>query len=278
MRSILYIALLLIVASSSIAFAQTDTIYAEYKYTMGDNDTKADARQLAFLYAKRLCLEKAGTYVTGQLKTIKTERQGAASSFSELTQQDVTTYTAAFVKVDVLAENYEYVGQSIVITTKVRAVVNAQSIFDQIIAVKSDKTQEEQIKKQQAQLADMETKIRELQKKLSGGNVNLVDDARVQRQQTFGKISELERIKTEIAQKTKLAVENIELHMTSEDVIKLIGEPRARATDAYNYGEVWVVFDRDLVTCIVKAEYIEPCIVPQRWDIMQKYGAKAFVK
>jgi fructose-specific phosphotransferase system component IIB len=254
MKSVLVLTLLLLVSLSSIAQAQTDTIYAEYKYTMGDNDTKADARQLAFLYAKRLCLEKAGTYVTGQLKTIKTEKQGAASSFSELTQQDVTTYTAAFVKVDVLAENFEYVGQSIVITTRVRAVVNVQSIFDQIIAVKSDKTQEEQLKKQQTQINEMETRIRDLQKKLSGGNVNLVEDARVQRQQTFGKISELDSIRQVIILKTKLAVENIDLGMTREEVKLLIGQPRVDMWGDYNYGNVWILFSNGLVYKIITNE------------------------
>jgi len=261
MKRIMLSALLLTVALLSNAHAQTDTIYAEYKYTMGDNDTKADARQLAFLYAKKLCLEKARTYVTSELKTLKSESQGSMSGYSELTKQDITTFTAAFVKVDVLSENYEYVGQSIVITTQVRAVVNVSSLLDQIIAVRSDKSQEEQIKKQQAQLAEMDTKIRDLQKKLTSGNVDLVEDTRVQRQQAFGKISELERIKQDIAQKTKLAVENVELGMTPGEVERLIGPPRSTSDYAslgyynYNYGKVWVVFESGVVSCLVKSEF-----------------------
>jgi len=260
MKAALSLILLFLISLSSIAHAQTDTIYAEYKYTMGDNDTKADARQLAFLYAKRLCLEKAGTYVTGELRTIKSEKQGASSSFSELTQQEITTYTAALVKVDVLSENYEYVGQSIVITTKVKAIVNVQSILDQIIAVRNDKSQAEQLKKQQDQIDEMEARIRDLQKRLSTENVNLVEDARVQRQQTFGKISELERIKYEIAQKTRLAVLNIELYMTPEEVKELLGEPRAiehcwRGDPRYNYGYVWIIFEDGLVSCLIRAEF-----------------------
>ncbi len=244
---------------SSIVYAQTDTIFAEYKYIMGDNDTKADARQLAFLYAKRLCLEKAGTYVTSEMRTIKSERQGAVSSYSALTQQDVTTFTAAFVKVDVLSENYEYVGQSIAITTRVRAIVNVQSLLDQIIAIKSDKSQAEQLKKQQTQLTEMESRIRDLQKKLTSGSVDLVEDARVQRQQTFEKINELEAVKRDIAQKTKLAVENIELGMTSEEVRRLIGEPRSidSFNPSYNYGRVWIVFESGVVSCIVRSDGFE---------------------
>lgn len=34
-------------------------------YTLGDSDTKSDAKKIAFIEAKRLCLEKAGSYIKG---------------------------------------------------------------------------------------------------------------------------------------------------------------------------------------------------------------------
>ena len=40
-----------------------EIIYASHKYTMGDNDTKNDARRICFLEAKRQAIEKAGTYL-----------------------------------------------------------------------------------------------------------------------------------------------------------------------------------------------------------------------
>lgn len=60
--TILLLTILTVIAGVEPAFAQTDTIFATYTYTMGDDDTKSDARQLCFLYAKRECLEKAGTF------------------------------------------------------------------------------------------------------------------------------------------------------------------------------------------------------------------------
>ena len=48
---------------SSVVLAKSEVVYANYKYTMGDNDTKNDAKKIAFIEAKRLCIEKAGTYI-----------------------------------------------------------------------------------------------------------------------------------------------------------------------------------------------------------------------
>jgi hypothetical protein len=45
------------------SIAKTEVVYASYKYVMGDNDTKNDAKRLCFLEAKRRCLEKVGSYV-----------------------------------------------------------------------------------------------------------------------------------------------------------------------------------------------------------------------
>jgi hypothetical protein len=125
----------------------------------------------------------------------------------------------------------------------------------------------------------METSIRELQKKLSAGNVNLVEDARVQRQQTFGKISELERIKQEIADKTRLAIDNIELFMTKAEVRNLIGEPRSGGDEGdltWNYGKCWIVFKDGLVDCIVKAEYYQSFFEDRAW--YSKNLPKAIIK
>ncbi len=248
------------------AFAQTDTIFATYTYTMGDNDTKSDARQLCFLYAKRQCLEKAGTFVQSELKVRKEESQGSGgSSYNELTQQDISTFTGAFVKVDIVTEQFAYSGETMALTIKVKAIVNVSSIYDQILALRSDRDLQQKLKDQQQQIAQMESSIRELQKRLTSNSPDLIQESRVERQEAFGKISELEAIKQDIARKTKLAVENVELGMTEEEVERLLGPPRSREshrqyaadsnTTGYNYGKVWIIFESGVVTCIVKSEF-----------------------
>jgi fructose-specific phosphotransferase system component IIB len=166
--AVILIAGLGVVAGICPSFAQTDTIFATYTYTMGDNDTKSDARQLCFLYAKRECLEKAGTFVQSELSVLKTERLGSAgSSYDELTQQDISTFTGAFVKVDILSEQWSYSGENMTITVGVKAIVDVGSIYDQIVALKKDEALLEMMQEQQDQLSTMERQLDRLEQKVT---------------------------------------------------------------------------------------------------------------
>jgi len=47
--------------------SQTETVTATFKYILGDNDTRNDAKRIALLEAKKLCIEKVGTFVEGKI-------------------------------------------------------------------------------------------------------------------------------------------------------------------------------------------------------------------
>jgi len=107
--TIILLAGICVIACFHPAFAQTDTIFATYTYTMGDNETKADALERCILYAKKKCVEQAGTFVEGEFSLSKSEQLGTkGSSFNESTQQDISTFTGAFMKVDVVSEEMNY--------------------------------------------------------------------------------------------------------------------------------------------------------------------------
>lgn len=80
---------LLITLAPCFASAEIQTITATGEYRMGDNDTRTDAKRLALLDAKRLALEKAGTY----LESV-TEIKNLQVSHDEL-----RAYTAGIVEV-----------------------------------------------------------------------------------------------------------------------------------------------------------------------------------
>ncbi|MFB0566040.1 MAG: hypothetical protein ACETWK_10245 [Candidatus Aminicenantaceae bacterium] len=71
------------------------------------------------------------------------------------------------------------------------------------------------------------------------------------------------RLKTKAdEERTKLAVENLEIGMTPDEVIKAVGKPNSTlewytGNLKYNYGDVWVVIEDGAVTCLVKAEHFE---------------------
>src|SRR4030043_874461 len=77
-----------------IAYPASETIYASYKYSMGDNDTKNDAKRICFIEAKRLAIEKAGTYL---------ESTTEIRNF-QLTRDEIRTFAAAIIKVDIASE------------------------------------------------------------------------------------------------------------------------------------------------------------------------------
>ena len=244
------------------ATAQTDTIFATYTYTMGDNDTKSDARQLCFLYAKRQCLEKAGTFVQSELKVRKTEKMGSSvSSYDELTQQDISTFTGAFVKVDIVSEQWAYSGESMTITVAVKAIVDVVFIYEQILAIQQDKEQQQLVNAQQEQLNQIEADILDLQRHLLVSAPDSSISMRYERKELLETINEIEDIQSEIELKGRLAAGNVVVGMTPTEVIKILGEPRTKAIfksdERYNYGNVWIIFEYGIVSCLVRAEYFQ---------------------
>jgi len=222
---------------------------------MGDNDTKNDAKRICLLEAKRLCLEKAGTYI---------ESNVTVTNF-QLTRDEIKTYSAAILKVDIVSEKIEFIGESVAIVMFVKAKVDIDYIKEKIKQIKSDKQLENKIKIQQYQLKELENKIKNLQRQLNTDDLNLIIQKRKARKEIFNQIDELEQIKYNINKITRLATENIDIAMTPEEVVKVAGKPRIikkqyEYVDGciyYNYGKVWVIFEGGIVSCIVKTEYFQ---------------------
>jgi len=224
---------------SQSLFAQSkETIYASYKYTLGDSDTKSDAKKIAFIEAKRLCLEKAGSYIESNTEVLN----------FRLSKDEIKTYTGGILKVEIVSEEFKAIGENLTLFMEVKAEGYA-----------------EKIKEQEKQLQTLEDKIRKLQQQLSGNASGLDLSAfeakafdktakiRQERKKVFSEIDELEQIKSEIKSKTNLAIENIEIGMTPEEVKKILGNPRSKDFDNYNYGNVWIIFNGGVVGCIIDA-------------------------
>ena len=63
MRTFSLIVLLSAFVLPTVAFAEIQTFTATHTYTLGDHDSKDDARQRCVLEAKRKILEQAGVYI-----------------------------------------------------------------------------------------------------------------------------------------------------------------------------------------------------------------------
>jgi hypothetical protein len=221
---------LLLLPTPSIA--KTEVVYASYKYVMGDNDTKNDAKRLCFLEAKRRCLEKVGSYVESL-----TEVQQY-----KLTRDEIRSYTSAIVKVEVVSEKIAFEGQSVVINTRVKAEVDADHTKKELQRIAKDKGLQARIKKQQTQIESLESKIRTLQANLDSSSYERSFELREQRDQTFDDLYvENERMRKIILAKRardarrpnivakrkknrRLVLKYVEIGMTPDEVISVIKE------------------------------------------------------
>ncbi|MBW1796450.1 MAG: hypothetical protein JRJ38_18870 [Deltaproteobacteria bacterium] len=256
MLRIAYLVFFILILIPSASLAESKIIFAEHKYVMGDNDSKNDARRMCFLEAKRRVLEKAGTYIESRTE-VKDFR---------LTKDEISAYAAALLKVDVVKEEWKFIGENMAILISVKAEVDMNSIENQLSKIKQDTSVQKKIKDQQSRLQELERNVVKLQKQLATVDAPKAVSLRKERNVVFKEIDELQAKKVAILSKIKSAAKDalkyIERGMTPNEVISLIGQPRSEtAVNYWNYGDVWVVFEHGLVGCIVYSKCFEliPC-------------------
>jgi len=227
---LILIALILI---PSITHAKTETIFADHKYVMGDNDSKNDARRMCFLEAKRKVLEKAGTYIESHTQAIN----------YQLTKDEINSYSAALLKVETVKEEWKFVGENMAVFLTVKAKVDTGSIEKQLAKIKKDVSVQKKIKSQQSQIRELERRFRDLQKQLGKADSSKALTLRKERKEIYQEIDDIEArhkyilSKMEERKETQRAKEiesvntvrkfinNIEIGMTIGDVKYMFGEP-----------------------------------------------------
>lgn len=235
------------------SFAKMEIIYVTHKYTMGDNDSKNDARRMCFLEAKRKAIEKAGTYIES-LTEVKDAR---------LTKDEVRAYSSALLKVETVKENWKLVGNNMAVILKVKADVDTSHILKELSKIGKDTSVQKKIISQQKRLKNLERKVVSLQKQLGKVDAPRAATLRKDRNVVFKQIDELEAKKiailSKIKSRTRDALKLIEKGMTEDEVKSLVGDARSRGPLyvgglwGWNYGNVWVVFESGVVRCLVKS-------------------------
>jgi hypothetical protein len=142
--------------------AKTEVIYASYKYIMGDNDTKNDAKTLCFIGAKRRLLEQVGTYVTSRTEV---------SDFN-LTKDEVTSYSAAFLKIEVVSEKTEVTGETSAIVMTLKTNVDLDEVKKYLNKIINDASLKLEIEEKSKKISLLEEKINNLQKQFETTNYN----------------------------------------------------------------------------------------------------------
>lgn len=134
-------AAILSLLSVGIAAAEMRTINATGEYRMGDNDTRADAKRLALLDAKRVALEQAGTYI---------ESVTQVKNF-ELSNEEIHAYTVGLVEVGEQATRDIMEGGTHIVRVDVTVKIDTYDVVRQIDTLRKDKILRAELQKIRAE-------------------------------------------------------------------------------------------------------------------------------
>lgn len=258
--------ILTIIALPCKGYAVTDTIYASYDYTMGDNDSKNDSRRIAFIEAKRRAVEKVGVFI--QSETTVTD--------SALSKDEIKSYTAAIIKVEIEKEEFHINGGSQTLTTTVRAVIDTDDVQKRLKTIVEDKTLQRKIREQQKQLAEMDDKILKLQKQINNASTDEAVPLRKERNKVLTKMTDVDQIVQHINKTSNKARTKVRSRMTQSEVKKIVGAPRSEANtrwgdcECWNYGDVWVIFEHGLVIGLADDDKYKVCNFSKPKNIEQE--------
>ncbi len=239
--------LVLALFAGTSAAAAPSTITETCSFVLGDNYTKNEAREVSFVRCKRRLLEKAGSFIQSNVQVTN----------GKLTKDQVTTYAAAVLSVEVVKERFFFKGESMVLEQTVRAKVDIADVKKRLAAIIGDKSVSRKVEGQQKQISNLEKRVEELRQELGSAKTSRAKSIRKEQNVVLGQIGKLSKLKIEIMQKIKVASDRVlrlvERGMTPREVKALVGEPRATGNGAFNYGAYWVMIEDGLVACIVKA-------------------------
>lgn len=148
--------------------AEPTIVTAEGKYVMGDLDSKKDARMLALMEAKRMALEKAGTYI---------ESSTEVRNYS-LTRDQINTLAAGVMSSEILKEDWTMSGQNMMATIVIRATIQVDNLRNRITALHDDEKPLDDSGEIRKQLAALQKELADLkgsQTAQSGGETAAPD-------------------------------------------------------------------------------------------------------
>ncbi|MDP2646025.1 MAG: tetratricopeptide repeat protein [Desulfobacterales bacterium] len=148
----LFLFFAILAATGHAANAEVKTVISSGQYNMGDRDSKADAKNIALLNAKRLALEQAGTY----LKSLSEVRD------FQLNKDEISSIAAGILSVNIIDEKWKMEGTNLTVTLTIEARIDTGSLDSRIKAVKQDNDRVEDFKQIQNELARLKAELDKL--------------------------------------------------------------------------------------------------------------------
>lgn len=240
--------------------AETKTITVTHKYTMGDNDSRNDARDICFLQAKKKCIEQVGVYVQSHFNSTYTESD---SGMKSIRKQQIDSYTAALVQAEIVDEKFYSSNESLILELIVKSEIDFDDLEKQFNKIKEDPKLQKVVEKQQNEIQGLQNQINNLSEMLNSNSNqnNNVGSLRTDRKNAINSLGSLEQKKQQILLKMKARVTKrkqivslIEIGMSENDVKELLGEPTKSKFDYYVYENVRIYFHNGFVEALEKED------------------------
>jgi hypothetical protein len=162
-----------------VTFAQVYDVESTGEYVMGDSDTKVEARKIAFDQAKRLAIEKIGTYLEST-----TEIQNG-----QLSKDEITTYTSAIVKAVMQSENVRLLDdRAMVISLTIKASVDIGELNNKIIEIGNHMDQKKRLISLQDENVKLAKELELVSAQLKNREASEISNLRKQREVLFDKL------------------------------------------------------------------------------------------
>lgn len=225
-------------------------VQAEHVTVLGDNDTRAQARRVCLLEAKRKLLEQAGTYI---------EASTEVDRFA-VTRDEVRTFASAILAVDIEEETYFVTNEGqFAVRMRVKADVDPIEIRRRLERAVAEPDTWQRMNARARRVRSLEDEALDLQRRMDQGEDPELEHLRAQAR-IFRSLDEIEEEGAEIMagvdRVTQLARTVAVKGMTPDEVERLLGEPRSvkvnrsgsSVYECRNYG-LWLVFRDGLLAC-----------------------------
>jgi hypothetical protein len=228
----------------STASAKTDIVSCEYTYVLGDNDTKHDARKIAFIEAKRRCAEQIRALLTSE----------TVVSSSDLTKDEIRAYFLSFMKTQQVSESFLLSGDGIAVLVKLNALYDSDLMKTRLKELLNDRGKSQEFKRSQEQILTLEQQVVNLQRQLSRA---IPDEQIIRlREERNGALSQYEATIGNLETFDAKPPQYARCGMTMKEVRSVLGAPRKTknvidGTEMWNYGEKWLVFEQGVVIGIL---------------------------
>jgi len=182
---ILFVITLAVLCGALSPAAEPTVVTAEGKYVMGDLDSKKDARMLALMEAKRIALERAGTYV---------ESSTEVKNFS-LTKDQISTLAAGVMSTEILKEDWTMSGQNMMATIVIRATIQTANLRNRITDMHDEEKTLDDSGEIRKQLAALQKELADLKAQTAqSGGKTAAPDSKGKHDVIVTKMSALDRL------------------------------------------------------------------------------------